>query len=179
MVFVLPHTFTLFCLPAFWLWAYLRNMHYELLVFVLCLVYPRSHRGRDKPNQPILCIQYCLCPRSVHSWLPFRFSLTFIFDLCLVYPVLPVSLECPFLIAPSAFSNVYLRPVSTHLIFSGVRVTRLLELNISVGLWALAVHQSVKTQMLLSTCFSFMINMLLSPLTRPLTILFLCVNHIT
>ena len=112
MVFVLPHTFTLFCLPTFWLWAYLRNMHYELLVFVLCLVYPRSHRGRDKPNQPILCIQYCLFPRGVHSWLPFRFSLTFIFDLCLVYPVLPVSLECPFLIAPSAFSNVYLRPVS-------------------------------------------------------------------
>jgi hypothetical protein len=26
--------------------------------------------------------------------------------------VLPVSLECPFLIAPSVFSNVYFRPVS-------------------------------------------------------------------
>jgi hypothetical protein len=26
----------------------------------------------------------------------------------LVYPMLPVSLDCPFLIAPSAFSNVYL-----------------------------------------------------------------------
>ena len=47
---------------------------------------------------------------------PFGFLLTFIFVLCLVYvyfrPVLlPVSLDCPFLIVPSVFSNVY-RPVS-------------------------------------------------------------------
>ena len=27
----------------------------------------------------------------------------------LVYPMLPVSLDCPFLIAPSVFSNVYLQ----------------------------------------------------------------------
>jgi hypothetical protein len=26
---------------------------------------------------------------------------------CLVYPMLPVSLDCPFLISPSVFSNVY------------------------------------------------------------------------
>jgi hypothetical protein len=39
-------------------------------------------------------------------------------------------------------------------------------------------HQSLKTQMLLTTCLSSMTNMLLSQLTRPLTILFLCVNHI-
>ena len=31
--------------------------------------------------------------------------------------------------------------------------------------------------MLLNTCLSFMTNMLLSPPTRPLTMLFLCVNH--
>ena len=30
----------------------------------------------------------------------------------LVYTMLPVSLNCPFLIAPSVFSNVYFRPVS-------------------------------------------------------------------
>jgi hypothetical protein len=30
--------------------------------------------------------------------------------LCLVYPVLPVSLDCPYLIASSVFSNVYLLP---------------------------------------------------------------------
>jgi hypothetical protein len=29
-----------------------------------------------------------------------------------VTPVLPVSLYCPFLIAPSVFCNVYFRPVS-------------------------------------------------------------------
>ena len=28
--------------------------------------------------------------------------------LCFVYPVLPVSLDCPFLITPSVFSNIYL-----------------------------------------------------------------------
>ena len=49
----------------------------------------------------------------------------------------------------------------------------------SVGLSALALHQSLKTQVLLNICLSFMTNMLLSPPTRPLTILFLCVNHIT
>jgi hypothetical protein len=27
--------------------------------------------------------------------------------LCLVYPMLPVSLDCPFLIAPSVFFNIY------------------------------------------------------------------------
>ena len=34
----------------------------------------------------------------------------FVFVLCLVYPMLPVSLECPFLIAPLVLSNVYLPP---------------------------------------------------------------------
>ena len=32
----------------------------------------------------------------------------FVFILCFVCPMLPVSLDCPFLIAPSVFSNVYL-----------------------------------------------------------------------
>jgi hypothetical protein len=49
----------------------------------------------------------------------------------------------------------------------------------SVGLSALALHQSLKIQMLLSTCFSFMTNMSLSPPTKPIAILFVCVNHIT
>jgi hypothetical protein len=30
----------------------------------------------------------------------------FVFVLCLVYPMLPVSLDCLFLIAPSVFSNI-------------------------------------------------------------------------
>jgi hypothetical protein len=32
----------------------------------------------------------------------------FVFFWCLVYPMLPMSLDCPFLIATSVFSNVYL-----------------------------------------------------------------------
>jgi hypothetical protein len=31
-----------------------------------------------------------------------------LFFLCLVYPLLPVSMDCPFLIVPLVFSNVYL-----------------------------------------------------------------------
>ena len=34
----------------------------------------------------------------------------FVFVLCHVYPMLPVSLDYPFMIAPSVFSNVYLLP---------------------------------------------------------------------
>jgi hypothetical protein len=37
--------------------------------------------------------------------LPLWFSLTF--ALCLVCPMLPVSPDCSFLIAPSIFSNIY------------------------------------------------------------------------
>ena len=50
----------------------------------------------------------------------------------------------------------------------------------SMGLWELALHQSLKTyQRLLNTCLSSMTNMLLAPPTGPLTILFVCVNNIT
>ena len=54
------------------------------------------------------------CVRGVTSvsGSPLRYFLTFIFVLCLVYPVLPVSLDCPFSISPSVFCNVYFRPVS-------------------------------------------------------------------
>ena len=44
------------------------------------------------------CVVLCFC---------------FVF-LCLVCPMLPVSLDCPFLIAPSIFSNVYLSPILAH-----------------------------------------------------------------
>ena len=57
---------------------------------------------------------------SVHSWLPLQFSLTFIYNVsgwvsildcpfsCL-YCLFTMSLDCPFLIAPSGFSNIYLQ----------------------------------------------------------------------
>jgi len=44
----------------------------------------------------------------IFSFLCYAFLLLFLFVLYLVYPMLPVSLDCPFLIAPSGFSNVYL-----------------------------------------------------------------------
>jgi hypothetical protein len=84
----------------------------------------------------VLCTQCWQCLWIVHSWLSPRFSLTFIcpvsgvlnvasvsglsilncpldflqclFVLCLVYSMLTVPLDCPFLIAHSVFSNIYL-----------------------------------------------------------------------
>ena len=38
------------------------------------------------------------------------FFALFVFFLSLAYIILPVSLDCPILIAPSVFSNVYLPP---------------------------------------------------------------------
>ena len=45
----------------------------------------------------VFCIVLCYC-------------VLFVVDLCLVGPLLAVSLDCPFLIAPSVFSNVYFEP---------------------------------------------------------------------
>jgi hypothetical protein len=45
------------------------------------------------------------------------FSVLFFLVLCPVYPMLPVSLDCPFLITPSVFSNVYLYKSIAFLIF--------------------------------------------------------------
>jgi len=44
---------------------------------------------------------FCL---SAHSGVQHILCCVFVF----VYPMLPVSLDCPFCIAPSVFSNVYL-----------------------------------------------------------------------
>jgi hypothetical protein len=48
-------------------------------------------------------VQYILC---VFEYSGVQYILCCV--LCLVYPILPVSLDCPFLIAPSLFSNVYI-----------------------------------------------------------------------
>jgi len=45
-----------------------------------------------------------LCIVVSNTYIVFLFSFVF---LCLVYPMLPVSLDYPLLIAPSIFSNVY------------------------------------------------------------------------
>jgi len=87
----------------------------------------------------VCCTLCCQCLLTVHCWLPLRFSLTFICPvscvpnvasvsglfildcpfsfpkhlcvLCLLCPMLPVSLDCPFFVAPSVFSNIYLSSV--------------------------------------------------------------------
>ena len=60
----------------------------------------------------VLCTQCWLYRRIFHSWIPFRCSLSFtyylLFVLCLVYSMLPISHDCPFLVAPSIFSILYL-----------------------------------------------------------------------
>jgi len=49
---------------------------------------------------------FCL---SAHSGVQHILCCVFVFLFCFfVYPMLPVSLDCPFCIAPSVFSNVYL-----------------------------------------------------------------------
>ena len=64
------------------------------------------------------CLIYviCVCLRKVVSntycvvflFFVFDFVFVFCFFLRLVYPMLPVSQDCPILIAPSVFSNVHL-----------------------------------------------------------------------
>jgi len=45
-----------------------------------------------------------------------------LFVLCLVYPMFTVALDCPFLIVPSVFFNVYLRGLNV-LIYNLPRVS--------------------------------------------------------
>jgi hypothetical protein len=55
----------------------------------------------------VLCVQCCQFLWHIHSALPLQYSLTLIV-LCPVCPMLSVSMACPFFVAPSVFSNVYL-----------------------------------------------------------------------
>jgi hypothetical protein len=91
----------------------------------------------------VLCTLCCQFLWIIYLWLPLWYSLTFIcpvscvpyvdsfsglyifdcpfsilwslFVLCLVYPMLPISLDCVFLIAPLVFSDVYLSCVLSTL----------------------------------------------------------------
>ena len=120
-------------------------------LFVLCLVYSMLTMPLDYPfliipsvfsNVYLACVSCTQCWQClwiVHSWLPPRFSLTFmcplscvlnvdsvsglsilnnplgfllrLFILCLVYSMLTVPLDCPFLVAPR-FSQTSTWPVS-------------------------------------------------------------------
>ena len=65
-----------------------------------------SIKSKDKNDiQKGPCLIYVICV----YWCPTLIAFCFCFIwLRLVYPMLPVSLDCPFLITPSVFSEVYL-----------------------------------------------------------------------
>jgi hypothetical protein len=69
----------------------LRSFSFLRCVCVLMLLFSPSC---------IFCVQCCQCLWTVHSWLPLWFSLTFNYNqqsvICLVYPMLPVSLDWPY-----------------------------------------------------------------------------------
>jgi hypothetical protein len=56
------------------------------------------------------------------------FFALFVFVLCPVYPMLPVTLYCPFLIPHSVFSNVYLLTIVCLLV------------NLSLAMFSLSTH---------------------------------------
>ena len=74
------------------------------------------------PDDPTRWLYYCIirsrnCLLFANTWahahgvhvFSFLCSVLFVIILCFVYPTLPVSLACPFLITSSVFTNVYLR----------------------------------------------------------------------
>ena len=95
--------------------------------------------------QHILCcvLMFCFsssCAPNVASFsglsffsLSLRYSLTCLFVMCLVYHMLPVSLNCPFFIAPSVFSNVYQTHVFTQAYFTIVYNCLLIQHSICNG----------------------------------------------
>ena len=117
--------------------------------FVLCLLCPMLDVSLDCPFFivlsvcskvyllptvcPVSCAQCCTCLWIVHSSLSFRFALKFIyyiqFVLCLVCPMLYVSLDCPFFIVLSVCSKVYLLP-TVCLVSSVPNVVRVSGLSI-------------------------------------------------
>ena len=66
-----------------------------------------SENTKTITNAIIVCLYITnICHSSLQT-VGYAYCVVFIFCLRLVYSMLPVSLDCPFLIAPSAFSNVY------------------------------------------------------------------------
>ena len=64
----------------------------------------------------VSCVPNVISVSGLTILFPFQLSLSLIYHqqsiLCLVYPMLPVSLDCPFSIAPSVFSTVYITAYS-------------------------------------------------------------------
>jgi hypothetical protein len=86
---------------ALFVWSYyvfLRSEYEDSCrIYVICV------RLRIVVSSTYCVVFLCfVCLRPVYP--------TFIFALFLVYQVLPVALDCPILITPSVFSNVYFHP---------------------------------------------------------------------
>ena len=95
-----------------WLFAYSGLQHVFLTIWVAWrLSYKRT--GADYPSRTL-----GFTPGFSWSQLLifFSFLCCAFCSVCLrpVYPTLPVSLDCPFLIAPSVFSNVYWQIFKAH-----------------------------------------------------------------
>ena len=103
--------FVLCILCCQFLWIVFLRLVYPMLPVSLdcfslsCVSYVASFSGLFFFVLCILCCQFL--------WIVF---------LRLVYPMLPVSLDCPFLIAPSVFSNIYLK-------FSSVKLATLSQIK--------------------------------------------------
>jgi len=67
------------------------------------------------PISIIIDVTVNLVGFMLHICLVFCVVFLFVFILCLVCPILPVSLDCPFLIALSVFSNVYLKEMTNQI----------------------------------------------------------------
>ena len=70
------------------------------------------------PLPPVVCrkahVLFTLLVFIYLQWCPTHILLCFYFVFVLVYRMLPVSLDCPFLIAPWEFSNVYLQELQSY-----------------------------------------------------------------
>lgn len=107
---------------SIWLWsrkimAWL-SYEYKLRLFVCENTHTHTHPSKSSKqiiNQHILWNYFavyfiwfffnvCVCLQIVVC----KFILYFCFVFLILYPMLPISLNCPFLIAPSIFSYVYL-----------------------------------------------------------------------
>jgi hypothetical protein len=109
--------FLSFLLSVWSLFSYVENVRVAhffsflwcIVLFFYCNVFlhpvscvPNAASGSGLSSSCVLCAQCC-------RWL------WIVFILCLVCPMLPVALDCPFFIASSVFFNVYLLTRVLHL----------------------------------------------------------------
>ena len=113
------HLFSFFCCVFFYLHVlcsqYCQTV-FVLFVFILCFVFLILPGGFC-----FVCLHPVFCVPNIVRWFLFCLSsscvlcsqycqvvfVLFVFVLCFVRQIFPVSLDCPFLIAPSVFSDIY------------------------------------------------------------------------